>query len=84
MKKKLKKGHDTRTNMPEEDTFTGQESPSSIGERDAFMLEPYHELDPNGDLVLVFDSSFLESEIVLSDAQRTIRPNRLAVTTYFS
>ena len=85
MKNKLKKGRGTRTNMPEEDTLTGQVSLSSIGERAAFIMEPYHELDPDGDLVLVLDSSSLVSEeVTLSDAQCTIRPNRLAITTYFS
>ena len=83
-KSKQRKGHDTKTNLPEEDTVTGQASPSSVWESATFMMEPYHELDPDGDLVLTLDSSSIGSKKVVQDAQGRIRPSRLAATTCLS
>ena len=74
-KSKQRKGHHTKTKLLEEDTVTEQASPSSTWERAAFIVEPYHELDPDGDLVLILDSSSLGSKKMLHDARRTIRPN---------
>ena len=45
------KGLDRETNLPQEEYVTGQASSSSAWEVAAFLGEPNHELDPDGDLV---------------------------------
>ena len=83
-KNKQRKGLEGKTILPQEDTVTGQAFSLSEWERAPFMVEPNHELDPDGDLVLILNPSSLGYENVVNNfrSEGMVKSNRLEVRYY--
>ena len=85
-KSKQRKGIEGETNLPQEDTVTGQASSSSAWERAAFTVEPNHELDPDGDLILILNPSSLGYKNIVHNvrSEGIVKCIRLEVRYYCS
>ena len=71
MPKKLKQKKElrTRASLSQNDTVTGEASSSSAQGGAAFLVEPEHELDPDGDLVLILYPSSIGYRNTIGDAR---------------
>ena len=83
---KQRKGLDRQANRLQEDVVMEQASPSSAWDAAAFFIEPNHELDPDGDLVLILNpSSFgYKNAVHGPQSEGMVKLNRLEVRHYFN
>ena len=65
---------------------TGQAFSSLAWEEDAFTMEPNHELDPDGDLVLILDPSTFGCRIAVHEflSEGMLKPNQLKIGDSFN
>ena len=67
--------------LPQEDIITGHAFSSLEWERAAFTMEPNHELDLDGDFLLILNPSSLGYKNVVPKfpSEGVVKPNRLEV-----
>ena len=80
-KAKDQEGLDIVTRLSQKDTVTGEASSSSAWEGAAFPVEPNHELDPDGDLVLILDPSSIgySNPVHVTRSGGMVKSNRFGV-----
>lgn len=79
---KQRKGLDRKSNLSQEDPVTGQ---ASSWDEASFLVEPNHDLDPDGDLVLILNPSSFGYKNAVHDARSEgmVSINRLEVIHNF-
>ena len=75
-----------RKDLPQEDLITREACLSFELERATFMMEPYHELDPDGDILLILNPCSLGYKNVVPNSQSegVVIPNQLEISYHFN